>query len=886
MKHIITTSFIFLISLFKSQAQITYDNFQIDVINPSYAPTRFLAADACKTNENLILAASENGYFAKSTDKGATWQFYFVGYDGVRVNYATPDTVFMAVENISMSSVIMSTDGGITWVDLFQQAGFSAPNGVFEVKYRGNGEIWAGGRNGSIMKSIDFGASWTIVHNVNSTYGTINSFGFFDNGFAMATTGNGRIMRSLNNFQTVNSINIPGLVSFTGSCDMVKLGNNYFTSYRGVIYWSTDQGLTWAAHPSTGTTGNSALYNSRIQIKPDSVLVYTGSRIYLSTDNGLTFSTLQNSVNNFTNQFGASLSELIVLDDGVIYSFSLANYTRYNLSTNSFSNLVTQKFNAHDMMSYIHFSDTLNGVLGYRIYPDNQLSLNRAIVESTDGGLSWDLSGVANSGLGNSSNGGIRDYHFINKQVGFGIPAFSAPHKIVNGGKSWIPLPNLPSGSKIFALDEDNIFVISGTELFISNDGGISAFSIPTGILGTINDLAFWDINNGIIVGNNGTYRTTNGGVSWTQVNNLNMHLTLPFGQSGMIIGGSQVIHVTSDQGNSWSVIPTQTSLFMSSMFFNHGHMVDDLRGVIRSSIFLYVTYDGWQTYDKIYAPYRGLTGVVEMLDDGSIMYATENTVFKIRPISPAPGLNVQLLNNTSICPGETISVSIDFENIPGPVDVEAIFANSNDTLDVLNFTDFTSGSTIEFTSPNNLVGNQLVTHTVTVSIGNNTLSEVISVELAPKPEVVQIDFVDNELITIPTTSVNWYLDDDLVSTAPSISLTPSLDGNYFVSRFNVWGCESDNSNVLNVYLSSSWEIDFSDFIIYPIPTTNFLIINSFLNPDENLEFSILDMSGRKLFDGRTSSDATIDVSQLEQGIYFIQLKSGVELASRKFVKI
>jgi photosystem II stability/assembly factor-like uncharacterized protein len=885
MHHRILILIPFLCSLLNLHAQITYDNFQIDVINPSYAPTRFLAADACKTNENLILAASENGYFAKSTDKGATWQFYFVGYYGVRVDYATPDTVFMAVENISMSSVIMSTDGGTTWVDLFQQAGFSAPNGVFEVKYRGNGEIWAGGRNGSVMKSIDFGASWTVVQNVNSTYGTINSFGFFDNGFAMATTGNGRIMRSFNNFQTVSSINIPGLVSFTGSCDMVKLGNNYLTSYRGVIYWSTDQGLTWAAHPNTGTTGNSTLFNSRIQIKPDSVLVYTGSRIYLSTDNGLTFSTLQNSVNNFTNQLGASLSELIVLDDGVIYSFLLANYTRYNLSTNSFSNLVTQKFNAHDMMSYIHFSDTLNGVLGYRIYPDNQLSSNRAIVESMDGGLSWDLSGVANSGLGNSSNGGIRDYHFINKQVGFGIPPFAAPHKIVNGGKNWIPLPNLPSGSKIFALDEDNIFVISGATLFISNDGGMSASSIPTGISGTINDLAFWDINNGIIVGNNGTYRTTNGGVSWSQVNNLNMHLTLPFGQSGMIIGGSQAIRVTFDQGSTWSEIPTQTSLFMSSMFFNHGHMVDDLRGVIRSSIFLYVTYDGWQTYQKIYVPYRGLTGVVEMLDDGSIIYATENTVFKIRPIDPAPELTVELLNKTPICPGEAFSFAIDFEHIAAPVEVEAVFANSNDTLDVMSFTDFISGSIIQFTSPNNLVGNQLVPHTVTVNVGNNSLSEVIAVELAPKPDVVQIDYIDNELITIPSTPVDWYLNGDLVSFVPSISFTPSSGGNYFVNYSNGWGCISDNSTSLNLILSNTAQVELIDVSLFPIPTSDFLFIKSSSNSGENWLYRIFDLSGRKLSEGEVSSGAPIDVRKLDSGIYSIQFMIGVDLVSMRFVK-
>lgn len=862
---------------FQLKVYASNSNYSISYPNPVYSPTIMWCMEACETNSNLILAISENGFFAKSTDKGQNWDFYFVGFRGNRIHYPHPDTAFAAVDN----TVLMTSNGGETWSDLFEESGFAAPNGVFHVQYEGNGRILAGGRQGTIFQSLDYGATWTILQNQSLNYGTIHSIDFFDNGLALAMTRNGRMMRSTNNFQTVSSINFPGLLNSTENGEMIKIGDTILVAYARGLYRSFDNGLNWTSHPDVGTnTQNGTL--TRIDMRGDSVIVYATSRIFISTNRGQNFSILQSSINNFTNQFGASFASMTKLDNGAIYSFGLANYSQYNISSNTFSNLSPIKYNAHDGFSFVHFQNDTDGVIGTRIYPDNFLNLNKALVETNDGGLTWDWDGVQNPGIVNNLNGRIRSYHFFTATNGIGVTPSTNPnvYKLFNGGKQWAVLPNMPVSSAAFALNDDTIFTISGSNLHVSFNGGASHSSIATGISGTIEDLVFFDDQTGILVGQNGIFRTTNGGTTFTQTaSSFSFNTVMRFGENGVIAGGSSVVRVSYNQGVSWTNIPVGTPLFVSSLFFNHGHMLDDQRGVIRSSIYMLVTKDGWQTYEKVYLLTRDLNGFVEMLPDESIVHVSSNSILKYTPIeeviSPDPIFNVSNNLAEPICAGDDFSIELSMENITSfTSNLDLFIYNGNDTIYNESIANVDDGQTITIPLPDSIYGVFIKNYTVKFILQPDMLTDSFNIQIKPNSPQVEIYEEDGIIYTEPMTTVDWFFE-DIALTQNQTSNPVIFTGNYAVVNDNGFGCAAWYSDTIFLIFEGDEDttglnlLSKSDITIFPNPAKEFIVIKS----SNNLPFSLslIDMNGRELMSkGKQEIFHQIKINDLSKGIYLL----------------
>ena len=134
--------------------------------------------------------------------------------------------------------------------------------------------------------------------------------------------------------------------------------------------------------------------------------------------------------------------------------------------------------------------------------------------KTTDGGETWVAKYYDNHLVINSN------IHYVTENIAFTtgsseLALSSGLYKTTNGGESWelIYHPTHEYINSFDTVDGINIWYVSGNVLLYSDDGG-TTFSIQDyNIDGTV--IKFFDAQDGIIVGKNGLWRTSNGGFTW-----------------------------------------------------------------------------------------------------------------------------------------------------------------------------------------------------------------------------------------------------------------------------------------------------------------------------------------------------------------------------------
>ncbi len=114
-----------------------------------------------------------------------------------------------------------------------------------------------------------------------------------------------------------------------------------------------------------------------------------------------------------------------------------------------------------------------------------------------------------------------------------------------------------------------------------------------------------------------------------------------------------------------------------------------------------------------------------------------------------------------------------------------------------------------------------------------------------------------------------------------TFSFTPSQTGDYALEITSIDGC-ADTSNCFTVNVANISESLFEKEIqLYPNPTTEYLQTNF----DKELEYKIIDITGKLVTFGVLDPSDFIDVSQFERGVYFIELSMSNQSVKKKFVK-
>ncbi|KAA0241034.1 MAG: hypothetical protein EDM72_12125 [Chlorobiota bacterium] len=105
----------------------------------------------------------------------------------------------------------------------------------------------------------------------------------------------------------------------------------------------------------------------------------------------------------------------------------------------------------------------------------------------------------------------------------------------------------------------------------------------------------------GFLASSGGFYKSTNGGVSWYENNDLNQefssvfttNISLPAEGKGFVAGGKMLLAKTTNEGESWRRTIVNADLF--NVYFK-----DEQNGFINSTDLIYTTNDGGQSLDTI----------------------------------------------------------------------------------------------------------------------------------------------------------------------------------------------------------------------------------------------------------------------------------------------
>ena len=133
--------------------------------------------------------------------------------------------------------VLRSTDSGRTW------KWSSIPNTTFKVRFVNPRTGWAVGANGSILRSIDGGATWRVQQ--SGTDETLYDVFAVDQNHAWAVGRNGIVLKTENGGETWTSRKLEFDVALT-SVYFVNEKKGWATGY-GVILSSEDGGATWSS---------------------------------------------------------------------------------------------------------------------------------------------------------------------------------------------------------------------------------------------------------------------------------------------------------------------------------------------------------------------------------------------------------------------------------------------------------------------------------------------------------------------------------------------------------------------------------------------------------------------------------------------------------------
>jgi photosystem II stability/assembly factor-like uncharacterized protein len=467
---------------------------------------------------NNWYAAGDYGMIMKTTNAGVNWTTKTAGYQnetypgaGMLQNYKSGyfvnvNTGYLGVQ--SVPGIVKTTNGGLTFDTIrILASGFGTVNG-FSFINASTGYL-AGTTNYTLMKTTNGGLNWTALPNINA--GTYKCVYAVDENHIIAGLNNGVVINTTDGGNNWNTANI-GSTEFTS----IKFSNaltGYISGYGGIVRYTTDGGNSW-----TGTNPTTA---NIFSIAFDGSAVYAAGfdanqQLYKSTDNGNTWTSI-------------SYASAPTISGFLAYSFDklgnsmmcVGTYGEMLKSTNSGVNWVSLSYRASlaNLNGDIYAQSNNGRVIAVGVNLDQM----DAIVNSPDGGQTWF-----------PANFRISSYCsaicMINPSTGYVCGRWGLFYKTTNGGVTWdTSMTNNPMFANYFCSGIDFINVNTGwmvggdpniggnTKIWKTTTGGVNWTEQPNQSSQPVGfKIDMVNANTGYMTYRFGLQKTTNGGANWT----------------------------------------------------------------------------------------------------------------------------------------------------------------------------------------------------------------------------------------------------------------------------------------------------------------------------------------------------------------------------------
>jgi photosystem II stability/assembly factor-like uncharacterized protein len=497
---------------------------------------------------NTTLFCTASGGVRTSTNNGANWQLNTAGIGAKK--FVMNNAELYAIG----SNINVTTDQGLNWKKLI------IPATNFNSMIISLDTIYAA-TNTLLYKSIDKGTTWKTITIGLPIAGQINTLLFVGSDIWAGTskgiytsTDYGKSWTLLNTspgFTSTNVLTLSGTRVFAG------------TNSQG-LYVSDDNGITWTKI-TTGIPVN-AHFNILIT-KGTSLYAGTDSGVYRSTDNGMNWIAVNNGLEGFsayalllngTDLFaGTNYGLQKSTDNGANWVYSnndIKCVEVYHLNQNSTTIFASTKTGIYSSTTKgtswtwcyknttVRFPDIYNlAISGDTIYASG----DQGVLRSMNNGLTWD---TVNTGL-------------------------SLQRNIFAVAKS---------GAYIFAAGEESLYVST-------NNGGSWKRADTTGITVPHKFYSCLATNGPFLFAgtyDNGVFRSTDHGVSWTALKNglpANLYVSsVDINGTSILIGTLNGVFLSTDNGDTWTAKNTGiltnicTANFIDGNLFSATYNVGD----------------------------------------------------------------------------------------------------------------------------------------------------------------------------------------------------------------------------------------------------------------------------------------------------------------------
>lgn len=193
---------------------------------------------------NRIWACGQNGWLAKSTNNGETWQLIASPSQTISLLSIGFHTFDQGVVADSAGSVFSTTDGGLTWTKaIFSDTGFKARS----VQWVGASRVVAVGMNAKTAVSANAGLTFTVTPHAVGNRKHFRKVRILEGGIGFAVGDSGLIYKTANGgLDWISTLN-------SGNATLRDVGINAINSRlvwvvgdSGALFYSQTEGWDWS----------------------------------------------------------------------------------------------------------------------------------------------------------------------------------------------------------------------------------------------------------------------------------------------------------------------------------------------------------------------------------------------------------------------------------------------------------------------------------------------------------------------------------------------------------------------------------------------------------------------------------------------------------------